>query len=88
MSIYDVTDVMPEYMDLIARVQAIREGVPVSRLIQHEFRPANGTDPTLRLSSDGLIQFAECVRFGNRAGCPYAVGFRTVWGQRRGPRLV
>ena len=85
---YDVTDVMPEYMDLIARVEAIRVGVPVSRVIRHEFRPANGAGPTLRLSPDGLIQFAECVRFGNRAGCPYAMGFRTVWGQRRGPTLI
>lgn len=85
---YDVTGVMPEYMDLIARVEAIRSGVPASRVIRHEFRPANGAGPALRLSADGLIQFAECVRFGNRAGCPYAVGFRTVWGQRRGPTLI
>lgn len=85
---YDVTDVMPAYMDLIARVEAIRSGLPMSRVIRHEFRPASGTGPTLRLSAHGLSRFADCVRFGNRTGCPYAVGLRTVWGRRRGEQLI
>jgi LmbE family N-acetylglucosaminyl deacetylase len=85
---YDVTDVMPAYMDLIARVEAIRAGWPLSRAIRHEFRAANGTGPTLRLSTHGLLRFADCVRFGNRTGCQYAIGLRTVWGKRRGEPLV
>ncbi len=85
---YDVTDVMPAYMDLIARVEAIRAGLPMSRAIRHEFRSTNGTGPTLKLSGHGLLRFADCVRFGNRTGCPYAIGLRTVWGRRRGEKLI
>lgn len=85
---YDVTDVMPAYMDLIARVEAIRSGLPMSRAIRSEFRSANGTGPTLRLSAHGLLRFADCVRFGNRTGCQYAIGLRTVWGRRRGEQLI
>jgi hypothetical protein len=75
-------------MDLIARVEAIRAGFPLTRAIRHEFRAANGTGPTLRLSTHGLLRFADCVRFGNRTGCPYAIGLRTVWGRRRGEQLI
>lgn len=85
---YDVTDVMPAYMDLIARVEAVRSGLPMSRVIRHEVRPVSGKRPTLRLSAHGMTRFAECVRSGNRTGCLYAVGLRTVWGRRRGEKLV
>jgi len=85
---YDVTDVMPAYMDLIARVEAIRSGLPMSQVLRHEVRPVDGKGPTLRLSAHGLWRFADCVRFGGRTGCSYAIGLRTVWGRRRGEKLV
>jgi LmbE family N-acetylglucosaminyl deacetylase len=85
---YDVTDVMPAYMELIARVEAIRAGLTMSRAIRQEVRPANGNGPTLRLSTHGLLRFADCVRFGNRTGCQYAIGLRTLWGRRRGEQLI
>jgi LmbE family N-acetylglucosaminyl deacetylase len=85
---YDVTDVMPAYMDLIARVEAIREGRSLKQVVRHEFRRLDGGGQTLSLSGHGLSRFADCVRFGRRTGCQFAIGFRTVWGQRRGPTLV
>jgi LmbE family N-acetylglucosaminyl deacetylase len=81
---YDVTEVMPAYMDLIARVEAIRTGRTVKEEVHTEVRTRG---QTLQLSAHGLLRFADCVRFGDRTGCPFAIGFRTVWGQRRGEPL-
>jgi hypothetical protein len=85
---YDVADVMPQYMDLIARVEAIRAGMPLSRAIEYEFRRVSGNGPTLRLSAHGRRRLADCIRYGDRTGCEYAIGLRTVWGERRGPKLI
>jgi hypothetical protein len=83
---YDVTDVMPEYLDLIGRIEAIRTGRALQQEIRWEFR-ALGGGPTLPLTRHGLIRLAEALRWGDMAGCQYAIGFKTVWGQRRGPQL-
>lgn len=83
---YDVTDVMPEYLDLIGRIEAIRTGRALKQEVRWELR-ALGGGPTLPLTQHGLIRLAEALRWGDMAGCPYAIGFKTVWGQRRGPRL-
>ena len=85
---YDVTDVMPAYMELIARVESIRSGIPMSKIYRNEVTPANGRGPTLKLSAHGRKRFADCVRYGDRTGCEYAIGLRTIWGQRRGPKLI
>jgi LmbE family N-acetylglucosaminyl deacetylase len=84
---YDVTDVMPAYMDLIARVEAVRTGRSVQQEIRHEFRTLAGEGQTLPLSAHGVLRLAEALRWGDQSGCRFAVGFRTVWGQRRGPKL-
>ena len=84
---YDVTEVMPAYMDLVAAIDSIRSGRPLKEVVQHEFRALQG-GPTIPLSDHGLTRLADCVRFGNRTGCKFAIGFRTVWGQRRGQDLL
>lgn len=84
---YDVTDVMGEYMDLIARVEAIRTGRSVQQEIRHEFKTLAGNGKTLRLSAHGVLRLSEALRWGNQTGCQFAIGFRTVWGERRGPAL-
>ena len=84
---YDVTDVMPAYMDLIAQVEAIRTGRPVQLEIRHEFVTLANAQK-LRLSAHGAVCLAETIRWGNKSGCPFALGFRTVWGPRRGPELL
>jgi LmbE family N-acetylglucosaminyl deacetylase len=83
---YDVTDVMPAYVDLIGRIEAIRTGRALKQEIRWEFRTLGG-GPTLPLTQHGLIRLAEALRWGDMAGCQYAIGFKTVWGQRRGPQL-
>jgi LmbE family N-acetylglucosaminyl deacetylase len=84
---YDVTPVMPDYMDLIIGTDACLSGRPPEEVVRHEFRTLSGPSHSLRLSGHGLLRFADCVRFGQRAQCPFALGFRTVWGQRRGEAL-
>jgi hypothetical protein len=34
-----------------------------------------------------MIRLAEALRWGDMAGCQFAIGFKTVWGERRGPQL-
>jgi len=84
---YDVTDVMPAYMDLIARVEAIRTGRSLKQELKYEFKTLSGAGQTLALSAHGVTRLGEALRWGNETGCQFAVGFRTVWGQRRGPQL-
>ncbi len=85
---YDVTDVMPEYMELLAGTDGCLWGLPAEETITHELRAVRSEAAALPLSAHGVIRLADCVRFGQRAGCQYALGFRTVWGQRRGPVLL
>lgn len=85
---YDVTDVMPQYMDLIARVEAIRTGRSLKEEIKWEFKTLAGEGQTLPLSAHGVLRLSEALRWGHRSGCRFAVGFRTVWGERRGPQLI
>jgi len=84
---YDVTDVMPAYMDLIARVEAIRTGRTLAQEIKYEFKTLSGAGRPLQLSAHGVVRMGEALRWGNETGCQFAVGLRTVWGQRRGPEM-
>lgn len=81
---YDVTDVMPEYMNLIGRIEAIRSGVTLEEAIRAEYTTRGRNPMKLPLTAHGVLRLADAVRWGDTTGCPYAVGFRTVWGQRRG----
>jgi len=83
----DVTDVMPEYMDLLAGTDSCLSGQPVEEMIRYDFFMRGSHPKSIPLSGHGLLRFADCVRFGHRAGCQFALGFRTVWGQRRGENL-
>jgi LmbE family N-acetylglucosaminyl deacetylase len=83
---YDVTDVMPEYVDLIGRIEAIRTGRTLKQEVRWEFRTLAG-GPTPPLTRHGMIRLADALRWGDMAGCQFAVGFKNVWGERRGPQL-
>jgi LmbE family N-acetylglucosaminyl deacetylase len=84
---YDVTDVMPEYVNLIGRIEAIRTGRPFKQEIKYEFRAVGKEGLTLPLTTHGVIRLADALRWGDMAGCQFAIGFKTAWGQRRGPKL-
>jgi LmbE family N-acetylglucosaminyl deacetylase len=84
---YDVTDVMPEYMDLIGRIEAIRTGRTLEVETKYEFRALARNGLKLPLTAHGVIRLADALRWGDMTGCQFAVGFKTVWGQRRGPEL-
>ena len=84
---YDVTEVMPEYMELLACMDGILSGRHKQEKITGEFRSRGAGGRTLSLSGHGMLRFADCVRDGSVAGCQYALGFRTVWGERRGASL-
>jgi LmbE family N-acetylglucosaminyl deacetylase len=85
---YDVTDVMREYMDLISRVEAVRTGRTLQQEIRHEFRTLAGEGKPIPLSAHAVVRLAEALRWGNRAGCQFAIGFRTVWGPRWGQAII
>lgn len=85
---YDVTDVMPQYLDLIGRIEAIRTGRTLDQEIKYELRSVGRQSLKLSMTAHGLSRLADAVRWGEMAGCQFAIGFRTVWGQRRGPEIV
>lgn len=85
---YDVTDVMGEYLDLICRIEAVRTGRTLQQEIQWELRMLGREIRTFPLSSHALIRLAEALRWGDMANCRFAIGFKTVWGDRRGPPLL
>jgi LmbE family N-acetylglucosaminyl deacetylase len=86
---YDVTDVMPQYMDLIGRIEAIRTGRTLQQEIRYELRRVAGKPGrNLPLTAHAMTQLAESIRWGEKTGCEFALAFRTVWGQRRGPPIV
>jgi LmbE family N-acetylglucosaminyl deacetylase len=84
---YDVTDVMPAYMDLIGRIEAIRTGRTLEAETRYEFRAVARGGLKLPLTTHGMLRLADAIRWGDMAGCQFAIGFKIVWGQRRGPQL-
>lgn len=85
---YDVTGVMPEYVDLIGRIEAIRTDRTFDQETKYEFRKLGREPRTMALTSHAVIRLAEALCWGSITGCEYAVGFKTVYGQRRGPQIV
>jgi LmbE family N-acetylglucosaminyl deacetylase len=85
---YDVTNVMPEYLDLIGRIEAIRTGRTFDQETKYELRKLGREPRTMPLTAHGIVRLADAVRWGSITGCEYAIGFKTVWGQRRGPQIV
>jgi hypothetical protein len=84
---YDVTDVMPAYLDLIGRIEAIRTGRTLDQEIHYEFRELAHDKRTFPLTAHGVLRLADALRWGDMAGCQFAIGFKTVWGRRLGPSL-
>jgi LmbE family N-acetylglucosaminyl deacetylase len=84
---YDVSDVMPQYLDLIGRIEAIRTGRTLEQEILGEFRELRREKRTFPLTAHGVTRLADALRWGDMAGCQFAIGFKTVWGQRLGPQL-
>jgi LmbE family N-acetylglucosaminyl deacetylase len=84
---YDVTAVMPEYMELLAGTDSCLSGRSVEEVMEYEFRRLGKVPQTIRLSAHGVSRLSDCVRFGQCAGCRFALGFRTVWGRQRGENL-
>jgi LmbE family N-acetylglucosaminyl deacetylase len=87
---YDVSDVMPAYMDLIGRIEAIRTGRTLTEEIKYELQSVGtrGQGLKLSLTGHGLTRLGDVIRWGDMTGSKFAIGFRTIWGQRRGPAIV
>ena len=85
---YDVGDVMSDYMELLAGTDSCLAGRPVEEVIHSEYRTLGRKPQTFRLGHHGLSRLGDCLRFGQVARCEYAMGFRTVYGQRRGETLI
>ena len=82
---FDVGHVLKDYMDLILSTCSCYFGRrPAEALVgRFLFEDDRGEVGELRLCPHGLRRFADCVRFGNIAGCQFALGLKTVWGKRR-----
>jgi LmbE family N-acetylglucosaminyl deacetylase len=84
---YDVTNVMPDWMELLVGTDCCLQGATPEQVVQAEYRMLGKVPITIRVSPHGLGAFAQAVRHGGRAGCRFAQGVCTVRGTYRGPDL-
>lgn len=84
---YDMGDVMGDYLDLILNIDAIGQRRSTDELATSRFSWRDQAESPWLLSEHGRLVLAECLRWGDLAGCRAALGLRTVWGDRRGPAL-
>lgn len=84
----DVTPVMAPYMDLVAQIDACREGQPVQKQFLYEVRNLK-TNEVLKLSGHGWPRYCQCVGWAGQSGAEmtYAIGLKTLWGPRDGKPL-
>ena len=83
----DVSDVMPEYMELIQNTDSCLNGRPPEEQLAVEVADLRqGT--SIKVSSDGWVRLVQCAQWGlqSRVG-PYAIGLKTMWGPRDGRPL-
>jgi hypothetical protein len=69
-------------------VEAIRTGRTLEQELRYELRELGKSGLKLPLTAHGLSQLGDLIRWGSMTGCKFAIGFRTVWGQRRGPQIA
>ncbi len=85
---YDISDAIPDYMELLVGCDACDMVRPIEEVVNYEFRILGKAPQTLRLGPHGAHKLADCLRYGSITGCTFALGFRTVWGRRRGEKLL
>lgn len=83
----DVSDVMPEYMDLLLGTDCCLSGRPPEEMLRREITDLRaGT--SFRVSGHGWLRLAQCAQWGDENGAgPYAIGLQTLWGPRDGRPL-
>jgi LmbE family N-acetylglucosaminyl deacetylase len=80
---FNVTDVMPRYMQLINETVAAYHRTTVEEEVVYELKSRGDKAEVLRMGKIALTRLAYCVQHGNRAGCSYAIGLQSVWGGLR-----
>lgn len=80
---FDVTDVMPQYMQLINETVAAYHRTTVEEEEFYELRTRGDKTPALKMGRIARTRLAYCIQHGHRADCDYAIGLKTVWGKRR-----
>lgn len=84
---YDVTNVMPDWMEMLVGTDCCLSGGTPDKVVRAEFRLLGNASPLMRLGGHGLAVLAEALIHGKRAGCRFAQAYCTVRGERRGPSL-
>lgn len=85
---FDVTDVMPKYMELLKGTDYCLQPRPESKLIRYEVKDLlNGLD--LKLGYHGWAKFLQCATWGDgpETKGKYAIGLKTLWGPKDGSPL-
>lgn len=85
---FDVTPVMPQYMELLVAMDVCLNGKPAAEQVRYEMRDLK-TKQVLPMSVHGWLRYCQCVQWGaqNGGGMVYGLGLLTVWGPRDGRPL-
>lgn len=79
----DITDVFPQYLQLIAEVDACTNRMKIEDLIRAEYRDTTHFEQqSIPLTEHGRIKLAECLRWGDLSGVKYALAYRQMWGHK------
>ncbi len=87
-SYFDVSDVMPEYMEMLNNLDRIYMGgadAPMPPL--DEFRQPKEGERPIRLGAHALTKFADCIQHGSRGGMKFAIGLKKLWQMKSPSKL-
>jgi LmbE family N-acetylglucosaminyl deacetylase len=83
----DVSDVMPQYMELLMGTDGCLRGRPPEEMARRRITDLQ-TGTSFQVSAHGWLRLVQCAQWGAQNGTgPYAIGLRTLWGPRDGRPL-
>lgn len=83
----DVSDVMPQYMELLQGTDGCLSGRPAEELLHSEVIDLR-SGRALKLTGHGWCRLVQCACWGDQNGTrPYAIGLKTLWGPMDGRPL-
>jgi len=80
----NVSDVMPEYMEMLQHTDSCLSGKPPEDVLQYEVKEL-ASGKTLKMSGHGWRRHGLCSVWGDASGeRPYAIGLQSLWGPKGG----
>jgi LmbE family N-acetylglucosaminyl deacetylase len=82
----DVTDVMPQYMELLQNTDSCLSGKPPEEMLRYEVKDL-ASGKSMKTSGHGWLRMNQCALWGQstRSSAVYAIGLKNLWGPGETP---